>query len=195
MCTGTNNWGVAPVHPGGVIRERGGNSNVGFTVVPPDECLLFELMEWEEGTQLTGNSFNHAHYPENRFADNEDVGEYQILVETDIGLPVVVRYEYGAGNCVVSGTTDGFLHNNPGSYIWGRTGEAMLYYLSSLAGNRWISVEPEDGRIAPGGLHQRGIFFGTRRCHGLRQRQVVHRFTSIMTVGQDLLRTHIVYRR
>jgi hypothetical protein len=156
MCTGTNNYGVVPMHPGGLTRTQGGNTNDGRTAVGPDECYLFELMEWERNTSLAGNSYNHTHYTENDLADIEDSDEFQILTRTnnpDDGLPVTVRYTYGRGQCIVSGTTDGYLHNNPEQYIWGAAGEELLYYMESLAGSAWITWEPTenmDPGIEPG---------------------------------------------
>ncbi len=150
-CTGTNNE-FLPTHSGG-LSPVNRPSNVAYTVAEPEDCLLFELMGWESGQRLTGSAFNHQAYPIDRIEEIENMHGYQVLVasEQNNGVPIVVRYKYGDGQCVVSGTTDGYLHNNPQQHIWGQTGEAMLWYLDNLSNQpNWISAEPDEGEIAPG---------------------------------------------
>ena len=151
-CTGTNNGFFEVIHPGGLVPVNAHRTNTGLTVAEPEDCYMFELMEWEVGTRLTGNWFNHEAY---RVADIEEIdnmGEYQVLVENDADqTPIVLRYSYGGGQCVVSGTTDGFLHNNPGTYIWGAAGGALIHYLGALSGSALISWEPREGTLEPDG--------------------------------------------
>ena len=150
-CVGTNN-GFIPTHPGGLQAINGNRVQTAFTVAEPEDCFMFELLEWDVGQQLTGNSFNHESYPVDRLDDLD--GEYQVLVATAAqnGVPIVVRYEFGGGHCVVSGTTDGFLHNNQ-AMIWGsqETAEALIWYLDDLANSvRWLALDPREGTLAPG---------------------------------------------
>ena len=150
-CSGTNNWGAAPVHPGGLIRQAQQYNNTGVTVVPPEECYMFELMEWDEGQAMQGNSFHHSVYEADAVEAIENMGEFQYLIDNPNGQHAVLRYSYGGGHCIVSGSTDGFLHNNPGAYIWGAAGGALLYYLDFLANSsQWLAFEPEEGTLEAG---------------------------------------------
>ncbi|MFN3820881.1 MAG: FlgD immunoglobulin-like domain containing protein, partial [bacterium] len=159
MSTGTNNWGTAPVHPGRLTRVGQAYAMEGVTVVGQDENFLFDMMDWDEGQRMSGNWFTHSLYREGDLQNIENMDEYQVMIvaagqvsgNAQQGMPAVVVYNYGSGWCVVSGTTDGFLHNNPNAYIWGQTGRAMLWYLDYLAHlRRWISWEPREGTVEPG---------------------------------------------
>jgi hypothetical protein len=161
MSSGTNNWGVAPVHPGGLIRQPQVYNNTGVTVVPPEECYMFELMEWDEGQQMQGNSFHHSVYADDALEEIENSDELQLLIDNPNGQHAVLRYTYGGGHVIASGSTDGFLHNNPGAYIWGAAGGALLYYLDALAndGISWLEVEPSDGIVPPGETAEIGLIY------------------------------------
>jgi len=151
-CTGTNN-DFLPTHPGGLQPVTQPRVNVAYTAASPEECYLFWLMEWEAGTLLRGATFNHEAYPQDRIDNIENSNGHRILVAhtRENGVPIVVRYNYGRGRCVVSGATDGYLHRNPHAYIWGQTGPAMLDYLSYLTYvNRWFHWEPRVGELDPG---------------------------------------------
>ncbi|MBM3327726.1 MAG: choice-of-anchor D domain-containing protein, partial [Calditrichaeota bacterium] len=157
MCTGTNNWGVAPTHPGNLTRIVY-YAMQGVTQLTREENFLFNLMNWDRGTVMSGNWFSHAGYTEDALNRIENTDGYEVMIrgagEQDGGnnLPVVVIYSYGQGWCVVSGSTDGFLHADPGTYIWGQTGQALLWYLDFLANyHRWISWDPTEGEVGRGG--------------------------------------------
>ena len=67
--------------------------------------------------------------------------------------PIVVEYQFGRGMCIVSGTTDGYLHNQGQNNVYGfQSGQALVYYLDFLAnaGISWLTVEPADGTVEPG---------------------------------------------
>ncbi len=141
-CTGTNYWSVTPVHPGGLQHRQRSYEWNGISVVSQEENELMDRMDWDEGTEFYGTYYCHATYPEDRFDDIENSGEYEVLVVGEqTEEPVVARYSYGGGQVVVSGATDGYLHYRPERYNWGRCGEAMLYYLAGLAAERegWIT--------------------------------------------------------
>jgi len=152
-CVGTNYWGVAPEHPGGIVRRAQQYENVGVAVVGPDDNFFMEYMEWDVDQQFTGNSFFHADYPEALFEDNDEIGDYQVMIVSQQGQnPVVANYQFGRGFMVISGTTDGFLHNNPQNYIWGTSGEGMLWYLDHLANyTNWLTWVETEGIIDAGG--------------------------------------------
>jgi len=152
-CTGTNDGFYQVEHPGGLIPNNQHRTNTGLTVAEQEDCYMFELMEWDPGTRLGGNWFNHESYTIDSIEEIDNLGEYQVLVENDADeTPIVVRYEYGRGQCVVSGTTDGFLHNNPGAYLWGAAGGALLYYLDHLANaTNFIALDPDEGSVEPDG--------------------------------------------
>jgi len=135
MSTGTNTFDPAPVHPGGLVRTPQVYDNTGITQLTQEENLLFDLMDWDQGTRLAGNSFVHCVYEFNAIDNIENTDGAQIMVLTaDNGQrPAVLNYNYGRGMCVVAGTTDGFLHAQPQQYIWGASGSAMLWYLDALA--------------------------------------------------------------
>ena len=134
MCTGTNNWDVAPIHPGGLIRIEY-FSPLGITVLTQDENLLFNFMDWDIGTELVGENLSHTGYSVQDLMriENSDIFNVMVMGPEEEGIPIVVNYNYGNGYCVVSGTTDGHQHGNPDDFIWGSTGEGMLRYLRSLS--------------------------------------------------------------
>jgi len=154
MCTGTNNWDVAPVHPGGLIRSEY-FTPVAHTMLTREENFLFDFMEWDIGTELRGNNFSHAGYSVQDLMriENSDYFEVMVMGAEEEGLPIVANYNYGNGHCVVSGTTDGHQHGNPDDFIWGSTGEGMLRYLRSLSNlnNPMNSFDwnPKEGIVNP----------------------------------------------
>ncbi|NQU05548.1 MAG: choice-of-anchor D domain-containing protein, partial [Calditrichaeota bacterium] len=151
MCTASSNLDEAPVHPGGLIRRSMYFENYGLTQLPPDENYLLGYMDWDEDTRLRGGPFCLTGYGENTLENIENSGSYEILVSgQDNGIPIVVTYRYGSGICIVSGTTDGRMHDDPDQYPWGRTGEGMLRYMDFLYNlNRWITWSPRDAVIEP----------------------------------------------
>ncbi|NQU04989.1 MAG: T9SS type A sorting domain-containing protein [Calditrichaeota bacterium] len=157
--TGTEQYNVVPVHPGGV-RYTIGNSMNGRVVVQGQDVeldaynYLADLMNWRVGTQLEGNSWIHVYYEENQFENLENSRDYQIIaVGEDNNNPGIVVYNYGRGTCIVSGTTDGYLHyrapyNQPPN--WGSAGEELIYYMDYLSisvGGNWLSVDPPEASI------------------------------------------------
>ncbi len=151
MCSGTNNFGAIPTHPGDLRPINGGRSDYGYVVVTPEECYLFELLRWNRGTRLTGNYFNHTYYHEQHLQNIQNSDEYQVLVRAGSmnGVPAIARYDYGRGQCIVSGTTDGFLHRH--GYPWGYAGEELILYMDFLSQfTGWLDLDPDDGEIEPG---------------------------------------------
>lgn len=156
--TGTNNYGVLPVHPGGLTYTRGGTSNgtVRVSGNPDDENYnyLAELMNWEQdGTLLRGSALFHVHYEQADLdrIDNSDWNQVIVSLE-NADTPGILVYQYGAGYCVVGGTTDGHQHLNfANPPDWGSAGEELCYYLDHLANfQEWVSVEPVNGVLQPG---------------------------------------------
>lgn len=149
MCTATENQGVTPVHPGGLIPRSNYFENWGVTELSDEENYLFGFMEWEEGTRLRGRPVCLTGYNENSLEAIENTDSYEILVRGDArGVPIVATYNYGQGSCIVSGTVDGFLHLDPELFLWGRTGEGMLRYMDFLnILSDWISWSPSSGTV------------------------------------------------
>ncbi|NQT33970.1 carboxypeptidase regulatory-like domain-containing protein, partial [bacterium] len=147
MCSGSNFDG-RPIHPGGLTHAGRVCENPGYVDVEPEDNFLIEFMEWERDMNLQGGCFNIENYPEGSLEEIENCDWFQVIVRSrDTDTPVVVVYEYGRGYCVVSGANDGYLHNRPDEFPWGRTGEAMIWYLDFLAAPQWIAADPEEGVI------------------------------------------------
>ena len=132
-CTGTNNFDVKPVHPGGLTYANGEHLvGTAYTAATQADCFLFDLMGWSYNTVLTGGYFSHTYYDA---ADLDDVsgGDYQVLVTDEmngVGEVLIARYAYGNGQVVVSGTTDG--NFNWGWNGWEQTDPEIFAYLMSL---------------------------------------------------------------
>jgi hypothetical protein len=152
MCSGSSNQGVSPIHPGGLTPRSNYNETWGVTIASGLDNYLIDRMGWMVSTRLRGNPFSRAGYDENDLNNIDNSDSYQVIVNGENDeIPVVAVYNYGQGWCIVSGTTDGLLHNDPNTYIWGQTGEAMLYYLDNLTNrNSWVIIEPMEGFIEAG---------------------------------------------
>ncbi|MBM3328406.1 MAG: choice-of-anchor D domain-containing protein, partial [Calditrichaeota bacterium] len=165
MCTGTNNWGVAPVHPGNLTRQAQVYENVGLTVPEQEDNWLMDYLNWDPNHAMNGNSFFHAVYQQNALNNIENSDWLQVIFISQQGrVPVMAVYQYGNGFCLVSGCTDGFLQANFNRD--GEWGQAMvrgdhLRYLDFLVTevNRWLTVEPNEGVTAPGGETEATLLF------------------------------------
>ncbi len=151
MCTGTRNWEVAPVHPGDLVRIERYYENVGTAVVDPEENYLMELMDWEARQQFNADHFCHTGYTIESLENIRNNNNVQVMViGQEQQIPIVVQYNFGLGHCVISGTTDGYMHAQPERYEWGRSGEAMLEYLDYLTNYNWLTYAPREGELEPG---------------------------------------------
>ncbi|MBT7615667.1 MAG: DUF1573 domain-containing protein, partial [Calditrichaeota bacterium] len=156
--TGTNQYNVVPIHPGGLTYSRDGSSNGTVRVSndpgSEDYNYLAELMDWQQDeTVLRGSALFHVHYAQADIDQIENSGWNQVIVSLEgQDVPGIVVYEYGRGYCVVAGTTDGHQHQsfaNPPD--WGSAGEELCYYLDHLANtSQWVSVDPASGELEPG---------------------------------------------
>ncbi len=155
--TGTNQYNVVPIHPGGLTYTRGGASN-GRVLVSgdPDEDNynhLAELMEWEPNTLLRGSSLFHVHYEQDDIDDIENSDWSQNIARLDGGgnHPGILVYNYGRGHCVVGGVTDGHQQRNYGQPPnWGSAGEELCHYLDFLTVPAWFMADPDEGVVAGG---------------------------------------------
>ena len=160
MCTGTEYWNVAPVHPGGLVRQQEYIEEWGVTNVPMELNYLVRHMRWIEGTRLGGDPFCNAGYDEDDLENIENSSSCQVIISGAQGnIPIVVVYNYGRGWCVVSGTRDGALHSDPDN-PWGQAGTVMLEYLDFLARNTsWLEYEPSAGVVEAGDEETVSVLF------------------------------------
>lgn len=162
--SGTNRHNTRPINPGGLTYHWGeqdgdASQNDCPLQLDPEENFLINYMnendpydwEWREGQRLHGNGCAHGVFYEDELDEIENCNWWQIMaLGNPTNEPIIVTYGYGRGFCVVSTTTDGYLHNTPASYHWGRTGEAMIWYLDELSSPSWIKVSPKSGEILAG---------------------------------------------
>ena len=157
--SGTNNWNVPPIHVGGFSRLHGGAVN-GTVAITNDEQAenynyLAELVPWEGGERLPGNSWLHARYTHQQFEQIDDSDYYQVIAhgEGNPNLIGVAVYNFGRGWSIVSGTTDSYQYINwRHQGQWGDALDDLILYLDFLANyHYWLIVEPTEGEIEPGG--------------------------------------------
>ncbi|MFC2150547.1 hypothetical protein ACFLQV_03485, partial [Calditrichota bacterium] len=135
---GTNNWNVAPTHPGGLERIQNNEATM-RCILEAEDNYWVELNDWEEGTEITSNSACHAAYNEDDLEDIENSDWYQVITVTaQAGNPEILTYGYGRGTVTVSGTTDSHMYAN-GPEDWSRNAMPnLLYYLEYLSKPAWI---------------------------------------------------------
>ncbi|MBM3327584.1 MAG: choice-of-anchor D domain-containing protein, partial [Calditrichaeota bacterium] len=184
-CVGTNNHGTRAIIPGGITYTWGviggdQSQNQCPLQVNPEDNFLIDWMNrndahggrgwWRRGAQLVGSGCAHGVFQPNDIQrlDNVDQDEIQIIaLGNPVAMPIIFLYPYGRGWVLASTTVDGFLHNNPASYHWGRTGIGMIWYLDYLAAlTRWVDWDPKEGEIDPGGDTDVIITFNTEGCIG-----------------------------
>ncbi len=156
---GTNNWNVAPIHVGGLVRERSGSANGRVNVSnnprADDYNYLADLCDWEGGEQLRGQSWSHAGYTIQSLQNIQNSDRFQVIATGIEGqaLPGVVVYSYGRGCVMVTGTTDSFSYlNYRNRGQWGWALNNVVWYLDYLAQGTmpWLTITPEEGSLAPG---------------------------------------------
>ncbi|MDP8238142.1 MAG: carboxypeptidase regulatory-like domain-containing protein, partial [Candidatus Hatepunaea meridiana] len=154
--SGTNLHNTRPINPGGLVYNGSQSQNQCPLQLDPEENFLINYMnendpfnwEWGEGQRLVGSGCAHGIFLQDDIDDMENVDWVQIMaMGNPANEPIILTYQFGRGFCLVSTTVDGFLHNNPQAYHWGRTGEAVIWYLDFLAAPKWIAAEPDEGVI------------------------------------------------
>jgi sugar lactone lactonase YvrE len=164
--SGTNNHATRPVNPGGLVyhwAERAGEASQNdcpIDVNPEDNWFINYMNDndptgwpWRVGQPLHGAGCAHGVFYEEEVQQIENSDWYQVIARGNpSNQPIAVVYGFGRGYCFVTTTTDGFLHFIPDRYQWGRTGEAVIYYLDFLStnGRGWISASPRRGTIEHG---------------------------------------------
>lgn len=157
--SGTNNHNTRPINPGGLVYSNTQSQNNCPLQVNPEDNWLINYMnendefdwEWREGQRLVGNGCAHGYFTQNDIDELENSDWHQVIaLGNPTNEPIILVYEYGRGYCVVGTTVDGFLHNNEQQYHWGRTGEAIIWYLDVLGQPKWFIADPDEGVIAGG---------------------------------------------
>ncbi|MFH0765650.1 MAG: T9SS type A sorting domain-containing protein, partial [Calditrichota bacterium] len=165
--SGTNNHNNRPVNPGGLVYtwgQVGGDQshNQCPLQLDPEENFLINYMNendpfdwrWGRGQQLVGSGCAHGVFLRDNIArlENVDEDDVQIMaLGNPVAQPIILTYKYGHGYVVALTTVDGFLHNSPANYHWGRTGVGVLWYLDFLANmTTWIDWEPDEGTLSAG---------------------------------------------
>ncbi len=160
-CNGTNNHGTRPINPGGLQYVNSQSQNNCPLQLNPEDNWLINYMnendpfnwEWREGQQLVGGGCAHGYFTQDGIDEIENSDFHQVIaLGNPVAEPIIVVYQYGRGFVLTSTTVDGYLHNSPDRFHWGRTGEAIIYYLDVLANVApWIEFEPEEGVLEPDG--------------------------------------------
>ncbi|NQT35437.1 carboxypeptidase regulatory-like domain-containing protein, partial [bacterium] len=154
--SGTNLHNTRPINPGGLVYNGNQSQNQCPLQLDPEENFLINYMnendpfnwEWGEGQRLVGSGCAHGVFLQNDIDDLENVDWVQIMaMGNPTDEPIILTYQYGRGFVLASTTVDGFLHNNPANYHWGRTGEAVIWYLDFLSAPKWIEAVPDEGII------------------------------------------------
>ncbi len=172
--------------PGGFNNDSDGNNN-GTLVVSPDSnddnySLLAEIFHesqpdfWNEGEVIEGNSFLHSSYSLGQFDEALDNGTIEwwqnIAVPQGRQTAGVVAYGIGSGTVMAVGHPIGYGWNRwRGEGNWGSMAAEILYYLTEMGGNNWISYEPTEGVIEPDSdtdiiviLDAAGLLTGDYQC-------------------------------
>jgi hypothetical protein len=151
---GRNVGRTHPLYPGGLHDcERNAYSSWGDAAVGPDDNFLWEYMGWDENTEFFGNYFCHQYFPADNLENIDNSHWYQVMATSreQNDEAAIMVYGYGRGFCIVTTTTDGFSHAQPGDHLWGTSGEGVLWYLDFLANTQqWVSVTPEEGALGAG---------------------------------------------
>ncbi|NQU05270.1 MAG: carboxypeptidase regulatory-like domain-containing protein, partial [Calditrichaeota bacterium] len=154
--SGTNLHNTRPINPGGLVYSGTQSENDCPLQLDPEENFLINYMnendpfdwEWGEGQRLHGNGNNHGTFLDDDLEEIENCDWWQVMARgSALNEPIILTYAYGQGYCLVSTTVDGFLHNNPQAYHWGRTGEAVIWYLDFLSIPGWIQPSVDEGVI------------------------------------------------
>ncbi|MCI0452491.1 MAG: choice-of-anchor D domain-containing protein, partial [Candidatus Latescibacteria bacterium] len=122
-------------------------------VVAPDHPIVAGLPP-----VLEGNAANHT-------TISGLPGDALVITETSFsGTPTTVEYEFGQGSVIATGMTWEFLYNF-GYEAGAMLGNAVAYSLS-IAGVKWIQVEPSDGVVAPGNAMDVAVLFDAAGLYG-----------------------------
>ncbi|MDP8239324.1 MAG: choice-of-anchor D domain-containing protein [Candidatus Hatepunaea meridiana] len=158
--SGTNNHNTRPTNPGGLVYNGSQSQNQCPLQLDPEENFLINYMnendpfnwEWGEGQRLVGGGCAHGVFLQRDIDNMDNVEWVQIMaMGNPTNEPIILTYQYGRGFCLVSTTVDGYLHNVPANYHWGRTGEAVIWYLDHLANvSTWVTAEPDEGDVHAG---------------------------------------------
>ncbi len=137
---------------GGVQVVYGGFDNFNDVLVPDHPIV--------EGLPpvLEGNAANHT------TLENLPPDAVVITETTNSGEPTTVEYEYGRGNVIATGMTWEFLYFN-GYEAGPILGNAVAYSLS-LAGVKWLQVEPSSGVVPPGNSTDIAVTFDAAGLFG-----------------------------
>ncbi|MBM3329750.1 MAG: hypothetical protein FJY67_09825, partial [Calditrichaeota bacterium] len=162
---GTNNHNTRPRLPGGLTYTWGqvqgdqSQNNCPLQLNPEDNFLIDYMNRndqiqrnwWRRGAELVGNGNAHGVFLQQNIDRMEGVDWVEVMaIGNPVREPIIITYKFGRGRVVASTTVDGFLHNNPNQYQWGRTGVGMIWYLDHLAKPGWLEVQPDEGEIAAG---------------------------------------------
>ena len=164
--SGTYDFNNLPQYPGGL---RGvGSFQLRQTLCPiqlnPDENYFINYMNendpagwaWEAGQELhgihAGAPFAFGYFRTEDIEAIENSDWYEVMVMgNEVDEPLVLTYRYGSGYCFVNTALDGYHHHWAETTQWGRTGEAVIWYLDYLSAEiDTFSIEPASETIEPG---------------------------------------------
>ena len=161
----TGNTNAAIRSPGGIYNDVNGGAGNGQLIVSPDPededyslfaeiCHSTQENNWERGEVIEGNSWLHSTYSAQQFDDGVEDGTlewYQPIasVQNNENSWGAIAYGYGSGVVLTVGHPSAhcwFNWDDPGQ--WGSIGAEILFYLTEMAGPKWITVEPNEGALA-----------------------------------------------
>ena len=155
----------SPIHsPGDIVNNIQHRTEHGTLVVSPnpeDEnyslfaeiCHESQENNWEEGEAIEGSAWLHSAYSEAQFEEGVEDGTlewYQVLANASNNQPGAIAYGYGRGAVMVLGHPTGHTWQNyTQDGMWGSIAGEILFYLTEMAGPKWIQAIPEEG-VIPG---------------------------------------------
>ncbi|MBT7617252.1 MAG: T9SS type A sorting domain-containing protein [Calditrichaeota bacterium] len=164
--SGQQQFNVIPTNPGGLVAVV--SAQVRQTRCPiqlnPEENYFIDYMNendpsgwnWRAGQQLIGfrdiAPFTYGYFRSEDLEEIDNSDWYEVMVRgNEIDEPVVVTYRYGSGYCFVNTALDGYHHHWPQTAQWGRTGEAVIWYMDFLSAELdTLSLAPSFGTLNPG---------------------------------------------
>jgi len=163
---GSENSNVRPVFPGGLVYSGSrmqAQTNTPLMLNPEDNFFVNYLnendpvhWEWRADQRLIGFrevaavALGYFLTEDIEKIDNSDWHEVMVM-GNEREEPVALTYRYGYGYCFVTTITDGYHHRWAETAQWGRTGEAVIWYLDYLSSRTPpFRLDPHQGNLQAG---------------------------------------------
>ena len=156
-----------PIRLPGGFNNNGGGSPVGRLAVSPDPdagnysvfaeiCHESQPDYWDLGEMIEGDDWVNSSYDQGQFQqalDNREIEWFQtIAIPSGYQTAGAIAYGIGRGTVLAVCHPIGDCWTNwtqPGQ--WGSIASEILYYLTEMSRDKWLTCEPEEGRIEPDG--------------------------------------------